>query len=89
MNYYGDGYWGIKDAAEGYYGIDVADLDLAHAAMLAGLPNAPAVYQLSTGYELARKRQAWVLQTMCNNGYINEAEKDQAIAEDVTPLKRP
>ena len=85
MNYYGDGYWGIKDAAWGYYKNDPADLSLGEAAMLAGIPNAPAVYQLSSGYDLAKQRQAWVLQTMYSNGYISEEEKDLALKEDVCP----
>ena len=85
MNYYGDGYWGIKDAAEGYFDADPDDLSLAQAAMLAGIPNAPAIYQLSTGYEDAKARQEWVLLTMCNNGYISEAQAEAAYAENVMP----
>ncbi|MBR4462927.1 MAG: transglycosylase domain-containing protein [Erysipelotrichaceae bacterium] len=85
MNYYGDSYWGIKAAADGYYDVSCSDLTLAQAAILAGLPNAPSVYQLSTGYELAKQRQEWVLQTMCNNGYITEKEAAEALKEDVRP----
>ena len=87
MNYYGDGYWGIKDAAEGYYDADCSDLSLAQAAILAGIPNAPSIYQLSTGYEGARSRQEWVLQTMCNNGFITKEEAGKALEEDVKPKK--
>ena len=86
MNYYGDGYWGIRDAAKGYYDRDVDDLSLAQAAMLAGIPNAPVVYQLSDGYELAKKRQEWVLQTMVNNQYISKEEMEEALTEDVHPI---
>ena len=88
MNYYGDGYWGIRDAAEGYYGSKADDLDLAKASILAGIPNAPAIYQLSDGYEEAKERQEWVLQTMVNNRYISEEEMAQALAEDVHPIKK-
>ena len=86
MNYYGDGHWGIKDAAEGYYGKDCNDLSLGEAAMLAGLPNAPSIYQLSTGYEDAKERQKWVLQTMYNNGYITREQMEAAYLEDVQPV---
>ena len=89
MNYYGDGYWGIKEAAEGYFGCETDDLDLAKAAILAGIPNAPAIYQLSTGYEEAKKRQEWVLQTMVNNSYITEEEMTEALMEDVHLIKQP
>jgi len=88
MNYYGDGYWGISEAAEGYYGCGADDLTLGQAAMLAGIPNAPAVYQLSDGYELAKQRQIWVLQTMVNNNYISEKQMQEAIDEDMHPLIR-
>lgn len=86
MNYYGDGYWGIGEAAEGYYGCSADDLSLGQAAILAGIPNAPAIYQLSDGYEQAKERQAWVLQTMVNNNYISEKEMTEALAEDVHPI---
>ena len=89
MNYYGDGYWGIKEAAEGYYGCQPDDLDLDKAAILAGIPNAPAIYQLSTGYKKAKERQAWVLQTMVNNRYITEEEKTEALREEVCVIKQP
>lgn len=86
MNYYGDGYWGISEAAKGYYNCDVKDLTLGQAAILAGIPNAPAIYQLSDGYELAKERQEWVLQTMVNNCYISNEEMKKALAEDVRPV---
>ena len=86
MNYYGDGFWGIKEAAEGYYGKRSDDLSLAQAAILAGIPNAPAVYQLSDGFEDAKGRQTWVLQTMENNGFISQEELDEALKEDVHPI---
>lgn len=86
MNYYGDGYWGISEAAKGYYNCDVKDLTLGQAAILAGIPNAPAIYQLSDGYELAKERQEWVLQTMVNNRYISNEEMKKALAEDVRPV---
>ena len=88
MNYYGDGYWGIAEAAKGYYDTEASDLSLGQAAMLAGIPNAPAVYQLSDGYELAKQRQEWVLQTMVNNGYITKEEMTEALAEDVHPVTK-
>ena len=88
MNYYGDGYWGISDAAEGYYDKKSDDLTIAQAAMLAGIPNAPAIYQLSDGYDLAKERQEWVLGTMYRNGFITEDELEAAKAEDVKPVTK-
>ena len=56
--------------------------------MLAGIPNAPAMYQLSDGYELAKERQEWVLQTMYRNSFITESELESAKAEDVKPVTK-
>ncbi len=83
MNYYGDGFWGLRDAAKGYFDHSASDLTLAEAAILAGIPNAPAIYQLSTGYELAKERQSWVLSTMVRNKYISEEEMNQAENEEL------
>ena len=83
MNYYGDGYWGIRQASLGYFGKKQSELTLAEAAILAGLPNAPSVFQLSTGYDLAKKRQEAILDLMVANGYITEEEAEKAKLEEL------
>ncbi|MCR4950762.1 MAG: transglycosylase domain-containing protein [Solobacterium sp.] len=88
MNYYGDGYYGLQNAAEGYYGTSASELSLAKAAMLAGLPNAPSAYQLSTGFAYAKKRQEKVLRCMLKNEYITEKQLEEALAEDVSPAPK-
>lgn len=72
--YFGDGYYGIEAAAHGYYNKHASDLTLDEASMLAGLPQAPAVYQLSTGKELALKRQVIVLNAMLKQKLISEQD---------------
>ena len=42
--YYGNMAYGVEAAAQAYFGKHVRDLDLAECALLAGLPQAPAVY---------------------------------------------
>lgn len=83
MNYYGDGYYGLSEASLGYYEIDQKELTLAEAAMLAGIPNAPSLYQLSKGYDLAKERQEKVLYRMLEEKYITQDEYLSAKAEDV------
>lgn len=83
MNYYGDGYWGISQAAEGYYHTGTNNLTVGQAAMLAGIPNAPAVYQLSTGHDPAYQRALKVLKKMLENYYITDAEYEAALKEDL------
>ena len=75
--YFGSGYYGITDAARGYFGKSPDNLELPEAAMLAGLPNAPSLYSPYEDFKLAKKRQFVVLDTMVKNGYI-----DKSLAED-------
>lgn len=72
--YFGDGYYGIAQAAEGYFHTTPDQLTLAQATILAGLPQAPAVYQLSDGLKLAKQRQRMVLEKMVEEHYL---DKDQ------------
>lgn len=67
---YGDNHMGIDQASRGYFGKSSWDLTKEEAALLAGIPNAPALYQLSTGYEAALVRQKWVVNAMIKHlGY--------------------
>lgn len=75
--YFGSGYYGITDAAKGYFGKTPDNLNLPEAAMLAGLPNAPSLYSPYEDFKMAKKRQFIVLDTMVKNGYI-----DRSLAED-------
>ena len=81
--YYGDGYYGIYEASMGYFGVEPSELTLAQAAILAGLPQAPSVYALSTNLSGAKERQEEVLAAMLEYGYIDEDEYASAMAEDI------
>lgn len=81
QTYYGNLAYGVEAAARVYFGRDVAELDLAQAALIAGLPQAPAIYNPLTNPEAARDRQRVVLNLMVKHGYITQAEADQAAAE--------
>jgi monofunctional glycosyltransferase len=88
MNYYGDGYYGINEASYGYYEEDVLNLSLAKCAILAGIPNAPSLLQLSSGYDRAKQRQEKVLSRMLDEKYITLNEYQEAIIEDVHPVEK-
>ena len=75
--YFGDGYYGIYDASQGYFNTDPKDLDLNQASMLAGIPNAPSVYSPSVNPNLAKKRQYHVINKMLEYGYITKDESAQ------------
>lgn len=73
-SYFGDGYYSIYEASQGYYKKDPKDLNLSEASMLAGVPNAPSVYAPTVNPDLARKRQKHVLNKMVEYGYITPEE---------------
>ena len=75
-SYFGDGYYGIKEASKGYYDKSPKNLDLDESSMLAGVPNAPSVYAPTKNPDLARKRQQHVLRKMIEYGYITQEEAD-------------
>ena len=72
--YYGDGYYCVKDASEGYFGKEPADMTDYESTLLAGIPNAPSVYSLTANPDLAEQRQQYVLQQMEKYGYLNQQE---------------
>ena len=80
--YYGEGAFGIGNAAKTYFGKSAADLDLAESAMLIGLLPAPSAYSpISGNPEYAKERQGTVLGRMVDNKVITQAEADAAKAE--------
>ncbi len=79
--YYGNMAYGVQAAAQSYFGKHVADLDLAECALLAGLPQSPAVYNPLEDLEAARARQVVVLDLMVKNGFIS-AEQARLAKEE-------
>lgn len=69
--YFGSGAYGIGSAAEVYFGKTPAELSLAEASMLAGLPNAPSLYSPYVDFGAAKQRQAVVLNAMSKYNYIS------------------
>ena len=76
--YLGHGTYGIEAASQCYFGKSARDLNLAEAALLAGLPKAPSRYSPFVSLEKAKQRQAYTLNRMVEDGYITEAEKERA-----------
>jgi penicillin-binding protein 1C len=82
VNYGGMAY-GVEAAAETYFGKSAGDLILPECALLAGLPQAPGVYDPFTNPDLAKQRQQIVLGLMETNGYITG---EQRLAAQAAPL---
>lgn len=76
--------YGVGAAAQVYFGKDLADLDLAQVALLAGLPKAPSRDNPAVNPERARERRDYVLRRMRELGYVSELDYQAALAEPVT-----
>lgn len=75
--YYGNGYYGIGDAALGYFNKTPNELTFNEATILAGLPNAPSAYSLTEHEDLAKKRQKQVIDSMIKYKYITQKELNE------------
>ncbi|MBI5666825.1 MAG: PBP1A family penicillin-binding protein [Chloroflexi bacterium] len=78
QSYYGNLAYGIEGAARAYFGKSAPELSLAECALLAGLIQAPAVYDPLANLEAAKTRQAAVLDLMAQNGYLSQEQAETA-----------
>ena len=79
--YYGNHAYGIEAAADTYFSKRARELNLDEAALLAGLPQAPSVYDPFVRPADALARRDEVLRAMRVNGYITRSQYDAAIAD--------
>ncbi len=73
---YGGVYNGVEAAAQGYFGKSAAELTLAEAALLAGIPQSPATYDPVNHPEAAMVRRNEILDIMERNGTIQIGENE-------------
>ena len=84
--YLGQRAYGFAAAANIYFGKPLEKLNLAEAAMLAGLPKAPSAYNPVVNPKRAKLRQLYVLGRMKTLGYISASEYEQAKSQRL-PVK--
>lgn len=95
QTYYGGMAYGVEAAAQTYFGKPAAALDLAESALIAGLPQAPALYNPFTDPQAAKERQLTVLLLMEEDGMITDeqrllAEREQlALSATPYPMEAP
>ena len=77
--YFGDGYYGIKEACNGYLNIEPSQMTLYDCTMMAGIPNAPSVYNPSANPKLTRSRQKKVISDMVEYGYLTQDQADKLL----------
>ena len=78
--YFGAGAYGVDAAARRYFGRSARNLDVAQAAMIAGLLKAPSRYSPANDLELARKRARVVADAMVDADFLTAAEGKAAKA---------
>ena len=81
-SYFGDGYYCVKEAANGYFDKEPTDMNEYESSMLAGIPNAPSVYAPTKNPDLASQRQRQVLEKMVKYEYITEEEKNNILEQN-------
>ncbi|MDK4494315.1 penicillin-binding protein [Fusobacterium necrophorum] len=79
--YFGSGAYGLKTAAKQFFHKDIQDINLAEAAMLAGIPNRPEGYNPRRKLDNAIKRMNIVLAEMREDGRITEEEYQEALTQ--------
>ena len=83
-SFYGEQSYGVEAASETYFHIPASKLDLAQAAVLAGLPQAPTEWNPVIHPDSAKLRQTEVLQAMVRSNFITQDDMDKAVAEKIT-----
>lgn len=77
----GQGAYGVNTAATTYFGKELSELNLAECAIIAGITKNPSLYDPFNHPENIKERQEVILDEMCKQGMITEAERDAAKAQ--------
>ncbi len=78
--YFGNGCYDVASASRSYFGVEPEQMDENQCTLLAGIPNAPSVYDLTINPDLAAQRQRQVVDMMVKYEYLTT---DEAI--DIVP----
>ncbi len=90
--YFGDGCYGVKSAADNYFGKELQDMNTAELASLIGITNNPSLYRPyrltldgggKNGAERNRVRQEAILGEMLEQGWLSEEEYEEAMAYEM------
>lgn len=95
--FYGSQSYGVEAAANTYFNKHASELTLAESALLAGLPQSPSYYDPNrpateddpSGFEMAKRRQRYVLNQMRKYGYITRQQADAAWKEPLQLREEP
>jgi len=87
--YLGQGSYGIEAAAQTYFNKSIKDADIAEAALLAALPQAPSRYSPVTYFDRASNRQKYVLARMREEGFITNEQLMIALKKNIKIQPKP
>ncbi len=86
--YLGAGTFGVDAAARTYFNKSARDLTLRESAIIVGLLKAPSRYAPTASLNRATQRMGVVLRAMLDEGYINQAQLDAAMAVPQAPARK-
>ena len=84
----GHGNYGMEAAARAYFNKSARDLDLAEAATLAGIPQRPNHFSVYRRPEAVIERRNWVLKRMNDEGYVTDAQFQEAVEQPLLVSSR-
>lgn len=86
--YFGQGAYGVENAAQTYFRKPISQVSVKEAALLAGLPKAPSRYSPVSNPQRAKERQVYVLHRMSEVGFITPNEYKTSAAEPIKVFVR-
>jgi penicillin-binding protein 1A len=81
--YYGNNYYGLRQASCGYFGVEPANLSWPEAAFLAGVVNAPTADDPRTNPQNARNREVHVVGRLVAVGVLSQAQAKVVLAQNL------
>ncbi|UNT94336.1 biosynthetic peptidoglycan transglycosylase [Allobaculum sp. Allo2] len=79
---YGNNFHGIRQAANGYFGVEPWELTDAQATLLAGIPQSPSALNPLVHFDAAKAKQEIVLRAMVRNDMITQEQADAIYEQD-------
>lgn len=81
---YGQGNYGIENAANYYFNKSAKEVTLEEALILAGIPKSPYYFNPVADYDLAKERALIVADAMVKNGKLTKEEYNNLFKEEVS-----
>ncbi|MBL1224256.1 PBP1A family penicillin-binding protein [Enterococcus sp. BWR-S5] len=85
-SYFGNGVWGVEDAAKRYFGVSASEVSIGEAATLVGMLKGPGIYNPLDNLENSINRRDTVLQLMVENNKLDQATADSEAGVDMASI---